>query len=74
MSLQSGRRQARRDWKESAIAGEEAFDVVVIGGGAAGCVIGTVFARETLGLITAQAAPAPNSCANFRREIETVFM
>ena len=48
--------------------------LIPVSGGAAGCVIGTVFARERVGLTTAQAAPAPNSSANFRREIETVFM
>jgi hypothetical protein len=31
-------------------------------------------AKENAGLTTAQAAPAPNNCANLRREIEMVFM
>ena len=31
-------------------------------------------AKESAGLTTAQAAPAPNNCANLRREIEMVFM
>jgi hypothetical protein len=29
---------------------------------------------ENAGLATAQAAPAPNNCANLRREIEIVFI
>jgi hypothetical protein len=32
------------------------------------------FAKESGGLTTAAAAPAPNNCVNLRREIDRVFI
>src|SRR5437762_13223034 len=49
--------------------------MLVSDGGAGGSFMrGTVFAKESAGLTAAQAAPAPNSCANLRREIEMLFI